>query len=475
MLVARFSGVRPSATASVLAFFVLDLVFIPPYYHLRVASLSEWIGLFVFLVVALVAGQQTGQLRERERISSRRRQELELLNDLSFRITAEKSVQSTAEFIVDEIAGVLGAERAALYVGRTGSATPVCVAQAGDPKSSSGEAALITWVLRTGVAVGMTDEGARAGQAQPAGVGPAGAIAGVVADGVYAPMRTSDSLEGVLYARTSQDADGERTDPGLLMAIANLAAASFERQRLEDEAARAAALAETDRMKSTLVSSLSHELKTPLAAATVRVTGLLDESDGSDSPRIRDELRAVSEDLSRLDASIGDLLDLSRLESDAWRPHFEMQDITDVLGTVRSRLSGAQRDRVSFALAPDLPPVCCDFAQLVRALSNLVENALEYSPPESPVTVGAEQDGERLVVRVEDRGGGVPNAEKDLVFDKLYRGSTSASAPGGTGLGLAIAREIVRSHDGSIWVEDAEPNGARFIVSLPLTGCEERG
>jgi two-component system, OmpR family, sensor histidine kinase KdpD len=468
ILVARLSGVRPSALAAVLSFLALDFMFVPPYYHLTVASLAEWLGLLVFLIVALVAGQQTGRLRERERVALRRQRELELLNDLSFRIAAEKSARSTAEFIADEVTGVLGAERSALYARATVTGTPTCMAEAGDPKASSGEVAFVSWVLHTGKAIGVPASSALRSGGSPTAVGPGDAIAGVVADGNYVPLLTGDSLEGVLYARASVDGSTESPDPHLLVAIANLAAAAFERQRLEEEAARAAALAETDRMKSTLVSSLSHELKTPLAAATARVTGLIEEGAACDTSRVRSELAAVSEDLVRLDGSIGDLLDLSRLESDAWRPHFEMQDISDVLGTVRSRLPRDARLRVAFTLAEGLPMIRCDFAQLTRAFTNLVENALAYSPPDAPVIVGAEQRGDTLVVWVEDRGPGVADEEKTAVFDKFYRGTASASAPAGTGLGLAIAREIVRTHGASLWVEDAQPRGARFVVSLPL-------
>jgi two-component system sensor histidine kinase KdpD len=469
--------VRPSATAAILAFFVLDLVFVPPYYHLRVATLPEWLGLTVFLVIALVAGQQTGRLRQRERSALRRQRELELLNSLSFRITTENSVEATAAYVTGELADVVGAERAALYLGRSDAGTPVCLAESGDPKASSGEGALVAWVLREGRAVLSSAPGdaARPDGAVGDAVGPRDAIAGVIADGTYLPLRTADSLEGVLHVRASADPDREPPDPDLLVAIANLVAASFERQRLESEAARASALAEADRLKSTLVSSLSHELKTPLAAATARVTGLLEEGEGCDVARVREELTAVAEDLTRLDASIGDLLDLSRLESDAWRPHFELQEVGDVLGTVRSRLSAEQRNRVSFSLAEDLPPVCCDFAQLARALANLVENAIAYTPPGTPVVVSAAVADGEVRIAVEDRGPGVAAPEKDAVFDKFYRGSASASAPGGTGLGLAITREIVRSHDGRLWVEDAEPNGARFVVALPMTGCADEG
>ena len=202
------------------------------------------------------------------------------------------------------------------------------------------------------------------------------------------------------------------------------------------------------------------------------MTGLLEEGEGSDPARVLDELTAVAEDLTRLNDSIGDLLDLSRLESDAWQPRFEPNDIRDILGTVLARLPRPQRERLHFDLAENLPDVCVDYAQLARALSNLVENALVYAPGDTNVIVGARQTGDAVRIWVEDSGPGVAAAEKARVFDKFYRGAASASVPSGTGLGLAIAREIVRTHDGTLQVEDAEPHGAKFVLAIPLARKE---
>jgi two-component system sensor histidine kinase KdpD len=467
ILVARIGGLRASGFAAALAFLALDLLFVPPYYRLTVSSLPEWIGLLVFLLVALISGQQTARLLERERAAVRRQDELELLNRLSFRIASEKSVQDVAEFIVGQVTEVLGMRRAALYVGTSATSTPKCLAQAGALRPSGGEAALVTWVLRTSKAVGMPPSRGVPYDQRIVSVGPTEAIAGVAATGVYLPLQTATSLEGVLFAESTEAISATADDARLLAAIANLAATSLERERLEEDAAHAEALREADRLKSTLVSSVSHELKTPLAAATARVTGLLEEGDGCDAERVQEELAAVAEDLVRLNDSIGDLLDLSRLESDAWQPHFEPNDIRDILGTVRSRVTSSQRNRLRFEMAEQLPDVRADYAQLARALSNLVENALVYSPLDSEVIVGARAAGDSVRVWVEDGGPGVSSAEKASVFEKFYRGEASASVPSGTGLGLAIAREIVRTHDGTLQVEDVTPRGARFVLTIP--------
>lgn len=466
--VARFAGVRASAVASILAFLALDLLFVPPYYHLTVAALSEWLGLIVFLIVALVSGQQTAQLRERERVAVRGQDELALLNRLSFRIASEKSVAEIAEFIVTQVTEVLGTRRAALYVGTSATATPERLARAGLARLSPGELELVGWVLRTSKAVGMPTVEGVPYDLRVVSVGPADAIPGVTATGVFIPLQTSTGLEGVLFAEPAESGLLTADDARLLAAVANLGATSLERQRLEEDAAHAEALREADRLKSTLVSSVSHELKTPLAAATARVTGLVEEGEACDAARVHEELTAVAEDLVRLNDSIGDLLDFSRLESDAWQPRFEDHDVRDILGTVLSRLPAEQRGRLRFHLAEDLPDVRADHAQLTRALSNLVENALAYSPAGAEVVVGARPDSDTVRVWVEDSGSGVSDEEKAHVFGKFYRGSASTNAPSGTGLGLAIASEIVRTHDGTLRVEDVDPHGARFVLTIPV-------
>jgi two-component system sensor histidine kinase KdpD len=470
--VARLSGVLASATAALAAFLLLDLQFVPPYGHLT-ASPQAFIALVVFLIVALAAGQQAGQLRRREVAAVRRQSELELLNRLSFRIASEKSAQATAEFVVRQTTEVLGARRVALFVSGEAVGSSRCVAFAGPGSGAEGEADLVAWVLRTSKAIGMPSAEGVPYDQRIVSVDAADAAPGVVARGVYLPLQTSTSLEGVLFVDLEGGGRPTADDVRVLAAVANLAASSLERQRLGEEAAHAEAMREADRLKNTLVSSVSHELKTPLAAATARVTGLVEEATECDPARLRDELGAVAEDLGRLNSSIVDLLDLSRLESDAWQQHLDDVDVSDILGTVRSRLPVSQRERVRFELAEDLPTVHVDFAQIARAITNLVDNALTYSPAAEPVTVGANRRGDDVEVWVRDLGPGVPAAEKLRVFEKFYRGSASGSSPSGTGLGLAIAREIARSHDGRIRVEDAQPHGARFVLSLPAGPEEE--
>jgi two-component system sensor histidine kinase KdpD len=467
--IARACGMRASAAAALLSFGVVDFLFVPPYYHITVSSPVDWVTLVVFLGVALAAGLQTGHMKQRETAAVQRQREIALLNRLSSRLVSEKSVEAMASFIVHEVVAVLGAGRSAMFV-RTEAGTAELVAQAGDEPSGLTERALADWVLRNDKAVALVVSDDVPPDLRPVSVDAGDAVPGLVADGAYVPLQTSDGLEGVLYARPLVGSAPAQAGTRQLLAVANVAAAFLERHRLGDAATHASAVRESDRLKATLVSSVSHELKTPLAAVTARVTGLLEEGQDCGADRVHSELLAVAEDLGRLDSSIRDLLDLSRLESDAWRPRPDVYDLGEVLGTVAQRVPVAQRARVTFSVPDDLPQVRVDFGQLARVVSSLVENALTYSPADQSVAVGARVLGYEMLVWVEDHGPGVPDEEKQQVFEKFYRGTASGVSPAGTGLGLAIVREIVRHHGGRVWVEDVDPHGARFVVSLPLEG-----
>ena len=232
-------------------------------------------------------------------------------------------------------------------------------------------------------------------------------------------------------------------------------------------------LREADRLKATFVSSVSHELKTPLAAATARVTGLVDEREDVDPERVWEELAEVSEDLRAP----------QRLHRRPARPLAAgVRRMATAPRALRARRGAGHRARTPArrrsatacgSTSPATPLVVnVDFAQIARAIGQLVENALAYSPPGTPVIVGASERGD-VRIWVEDSGPGIADAEKPRVFEKFYRGAASPDVPTGTGLGLAIAREIVRSHDGTLLVEDVEPHGARFVMILPSPAEKE--
>lgn len=233
------------------------------------------------------------------------------------------------------------------------------------------------------------------------------------------------------------------------------------------ELAQIKAIHETDKLKSTLISSVSHELKTPLSAINATITNLLSDEVKWDDAYVRSELETVAEDTKRLGGSINALLDFSRLETESWKPSKEKYELNEIIGLLVTQLPRQEQARLEVKIPPGLPPLWVDFEQFLRLLQNLVENGLRYSNKESKVAIKAKEQTGEILVMIEDHGQGIPDDEKRKVFEKFYRGTLSAKSSTGTGLGLAIVAEIVRYHEGKIWIEDIEPHGTRVVVLIP--------
>jgi two-component system, OmpR family, sensor histidine kinase KdpD len=487
VLVAGASGTGPAILAAVLAFFAWDFFFLPPYLTLAVNDSKDWLSLLVLLAVGVAMGVQTGRMRDREAQALAREHETAALNRLSAGLVSQASTAEMAETILGEIVGLLGATSATLFVGDDERLTTICVTpQAGEPDSATTTVA--HWVYTNDAPVGLP----RAAQAQPIVVSAQGETVPGEAQldiqtpsegfrvpegsgGVFLPLRSTTGVVGVLSVAGRVDKRAYDDDESRLLAsIANLVAAFLERQQLQGVATAAEALREADRLKSSLLSSVSHELKTPLAALTATVSNLLEGDVPWNEKSVRDELRAIVSDVARLNNSIGALLDLSRLEARAWEPHRELYELSDILVTSLDALPVHQRGRVTITLPDDLPPLRVDFVQWVRVFQNLLENAVLYAGA-SQLLVGAQATAGSLRMWVQDEGPGIPEEEHEAVFEKFFRGhKTGQKAPSGTGLGLAITREIVRAHGGTVHIEDVAPHGARFVIDLPNDMAENQ-
>lgn len=477
-VVASTSGLGPGLLAAVLSFLVENFFFIKPYGSLFVQQPEEFVQLLAFLVVALVWGWQAGRLRERELVALHNEAEASALVELASRVVSETSRNSMAAFLAAELKELLGTVRAIVWVIESGEAIPM----GADAGASDGELEAarpyVRFVQRQSRAIGLPnrrpseqDENAATPLAWPASVDAVAIRAPMPSTDLFLPLQTTAGLEGVLQVGWDE-ADRAQLRPEdyrLVVSAAQMVAAFLTGRRLASAEAQADAVREADRLKSAIVSSVSHELKTPLASITAVITDLLTEDVTRDPEQVRERLGSLTEDLRRLEGSIADLLDTSRLEAGQWHADVETWEAGEIIGDVISRMPEWARSHVIFEVAEPGPTVAADFAQLSRALATLLGNALAYGRDE-PVVVGARCEEERTLLWVEDRGPGVPEAEKAHVFDKFYRGRAGLAMKGSTGLGLSIAREIVQANGGTLWVEDASPGpGARFVVSLPAT------
>jgi two-component system sensor histidine kinase KdpD len=288
------------------------------------------------------------------------------------------------------------------------------------------------------------------------------------------PLRSGSGIEGVLYALrgdTSRVRFNSKEE-AFLEFVATLVGTLIERDRLQAQATSAQAIEEADRLKANIISSVSHDLKTPLAAVMATVTGLTQSpTQGIMLADVSDELDSVVDNLHALNRRIGELIDVSRLETSSWKPHLEWNDVDDLCRLARAQF-GVEQVRIACRL-PEEPIVgLFDLAQMARALYHLMENALAYSPPDTPVVVSASADEQTIRIWVEDMGPGIPESEREAIFEKFRRGTAGSALPGGTGLGLSVVSGIVAAHGGVVELADAVGGGSRFTMQVPIEGEE---
>lgn len=446
-LIAGTSGVWPAVLTALLAFFAWNLLFIPPYYTLHVDRTGDLVHLFGFLVVAIAVGTQTGRLRESieaaRRQSSRTAALYRLSSDMVRGITPTEMAARAGE----ELREVLGADGAAVWVRPAQQATaapPLHSPHIAPPPPASADA--VARVL-----------------AKPDGPDS------VTSDGsTFLKLSTTSGDEGVLQVLGATDLDED--DHLFATSVAHLAAVYLQNRHMAAVAMRASASEEAEKLRTALVSSVSHELKTPLASLIASVTDLMARDEPPSPRELTESLSAMSDDLSRLDHSIGNLLDASRLEANAWTPVPTHFDVGELIGSVCSALSRTQRARLAFAVPEGLPPVHADFVQVSRALAQLIDNALQYS--DGPLTLGADVPAPGLVrTWVADSGPGIPESERPRIFERFFRGTAGRQSRSSTGLGLSLAHEIVKANGGRIEYESVAPHGARFAITLPAASA----
>jgi len=249
----------------------------------------------------------------------------------------------------------------------------------------------------------------------------------------------------------------------------------IERARLRRESLQIEVLQRTDALRAALLSSVSHDLRTPLASIKASASSLLQEDVQWNDEERRSFALAIEREADRLNRLVANLLDMSRIEGGALKPEKEWYPIDELIHDVLGHLQPMLQNRAVIAHLPDdLPPVELDYLEIDQVLTNLIENAVRYTPSESPIEIRAQIDGDQMVISVADRGPGIPPADLERVFDKFYRvlGPLSKGTPG-SGLGLAVSKGLVEAHGGHIWAENREGGGAIFHFTLPI-GKEEK-
>ena len=292
------------------------------------------------------------------------------------------------------------------------------------------------------------------------------------AQALYLPLVGPEGTVGVLAIRPSQAEQLVTPEQRqLLETFASQIALALERDHLAEEAQRVLAQAQAEHLRSALLSSVSHDLRTPLAAIAGASSSLLTSTSMDDKTR-HELLQMVYEEAERLSRLVENLLYMTRVESGHLTVHKQWQPLEEVVGTALTRLSQPlSAHPVRIEIASDFPFVPVDGILLEQVLMNLLDNAAKYAPAGTPIDIHAWIDAGEALVQVADRGPGLAAEELGRVFDKFYRGAhPTATGSRGAGLGLAICSAIIQAHGGRIWAENRPGGGACFRFSLPLEG-----
>ena len=291
------------------------------------------------------------------------------------------------------------------------------------------------------------------------------------AEALYLPLVGARGAVGVLGIRPAQPRRLLAPEQvHLLETFASQTALGIERAALAEEAQQAQVQIETERLRNSLLSSVSHDLRTPLTAIAGAASSLLEEHTRSTRQRATNCCQTIAEEADRLNRLVSNLLEMTRLESGAVQVHKEWQPLEEVVGAALTRLEAQLADRpLTTHLPADLPLVPLDSVLIEQVLINLLDNAIKYTPPGSPIMLSAWATEGAVTVEVADQGPGLPPGDEQRIFEKFYR-VRARQRPSGAGLGLTICRGIVAAHGGHIWAENRPGGGTAFRFTLPLTG-----
>ncbi len=391
---------------------------------LRFDEPRDLIAAVVFLAIAVVVGLMVGTAADERDRASRREREARLLGYLSTKMLSGE----LPDRIMDEFVQVL--------------LEPFGLAS-----------------CQVDVTLDGTDVHARAEREGERPGGPSEIVPIVVA---------TIPLGALIAERPAGRRPMTRDERLLLEAATRQAAIALDRARLDARARLAQLDAETNQLRASMFSSVTHDLRTPLASIKAGVTSLLDEAAHHDAVQQRELLTTVLEETDRLNRLVGNILDLAKIRAGALIPRRSRAAVDEIAEAVVARVRARAGDvGIELGFAPTLPEAAVDPMQIDQVLTNLIENALRHSPSGGTIRIHLTQAGRAVRARVSDEGPGIPREEREKVFEAFYRGK-EAPESAGSGLGLAIARAIVIAHGGRIWIEETTGGGTAFVFDVPL-------
>jgi len=445
---AIFLGRGPSLFTAIAGVLAFDFFLIPPYLTFAVNDTQYIITFAALLIVSLVVTSLTARVREQAEAAIQREKQTAALYDLSKDLTSAADLLQVANIIISQIGHAFGRD-VAIFL--PDDQQLQIFASSPNYHPDENELAVASWAYEHN---------------QPAGRGtdtlPAAALR-------CHPLKTSNGIVGVLGVHSKDSTNFLSPEQRLtLAAFANQSALAIERANLSEQARQAEILRATESLQTALLNSISHDLRTPLVSITGALSSL-DEDNGTLEESTR---RALIEnargEADRLNRLVGNLLNMTRIESGAIKLRLESEDIQDVIGTALEQLGARVADhKIQVNVPMGFPLVPMDFTLIAQVLVNIFENAVKYSPIDSTIEASAELLDENIRIKIADRGAGIPSEDLTRIFNKFYRVQRPENVSG-TGLGLSISKGIIEVHHGNIYASARECGGTIITIELPL-------
>jgi two-component system sensor histidine kinase KdpD len=446
----------PALLAAVLSVLAFDFFVIPPYYQFAVHDLNYITTFAVMLLVGAVISALGHRSRSEARLAREGERRTQLLLRYSRELAGPGDRGELLRLGAEQLGQSLDAD-VALFEVRKGRLTELQRTGTG-PDDPVEEEGVVRWVWQNRHEAGM-GTGTLPGSA-----------------GLYLPLLSADRILAVAAISPKQpETLQDPTGRWLLDALVAQLALALERIALAEERGSALLAAEREELRSTLFGAVSHDLRTPLALIRSTAETLQDEETVIDAATRRALLRSLWEEARHLESRVRNLLDLTRLETGVDPLRREPEAIEELFEVALREVEDIRQDReVRVELAADLPLISMDALLMEQVIVNLLENALRYAPGDSPIELRAAMGNREALIEVADRGPGIPEGERERVFQRFHRLDRGGVNTQGIGLGLTICRAVVSAHGGRIWVEGREGGGALFRIALPAPAASTR-